>query len=246
MGRQFYDIDMQTSLSAGAHSVDTYAARAERLGFAGIAVTDYVEDMGDVAAIKEAVESTDTSITVRAGAKIRADTPEELKELLPDVREEVSVLAVHGGDVAVNKVAVADTRVDLLAHPELRRKDSGLDHKAVKAAAENKVAIGISLRQLLTTYGKVRAHILSHMRRNIRLAQEFGAPIVTTSSAQEADQLRAPRQLAAFPRILGTDLDKSFHTVSDTPHRILKRAEKAHSDEQVMPGVRKVEEDNDE
>jgi ribonuclease P/MRP protein subunit RPP1 len=240
MPPQFYEIDVQTRHSSGNHTVEAMVQRAEQLGFAGITVTDYVQDTADLADIRDTVTAIDPRVNLRIGAKLRADNGDELKKQLQQVRDHVDVVVVHGGDVDVNRVACGDTRVDVLAHPELQRKDPGLDHAAIKQAAENRVAIQLNIRQLLETRGKIRSHILSHMRQNVRLAQEFDTPIITSSGAQQVSQLRAPRDLAAFPRMLGMNLEDSMATVSSVPQTILERADRARDDDTVQPGVRNI------
>lgn len=237
MDRRFYDVDMQSDLSSGDDTVQALADRAERLGFHGIAVTDYVAGRDEVAEVEEAVSGVESPVDVHVGATIRPADPGDLKEMLPGIRERVDVLVVHGGDAAVNRAATGDTRVDVLAHPELERNDSGIDHVMAEQAAKNRVAIQVNVRQLLETYGKVRSHVLAHMRRNVRLAEKFDAPVVASSGATAVGHLRAPRELAAFPRILGMDVGASFETVSDVPRRMLKRAERIREEGFVRPGV---------
>lgn len=237
MDREFYDIDVQTAQSAGDQDIEAVMQRAERLGFDGIVISDYVATEDDIVPVRNAVEQVDTDLDVRVGAKVRADSPGDLNDMVRMVRDQVDVVVVHGGDVAVNKAACGDTRVDVLAHPELDRKDSGLDHVAVKQAADNQVAIELNVRQLLESRGKVRSHIFKHMRRNIKLCDKFDAAMVTASGATSVHQLRAPRELASIPRILGMDLKQSFATVSTIPVQILDRADRVQEDSFVQPGV---------
>ncbi|MFB6294686.1 MAG: ribonuclease P protein component 3 [Candidatus Nanohaloarchaea archaeon] len=241
MDRQFYDIDIQSSQSAGDDDIGQIADRAERLGFDGIAVTDYVADEDDIEQVAQRIETVDTALDLHLGAKLKPEDPEDLGDMLQRFREMVEVVVVHGGDAAVNRAATGDSRVDVLAHPEKGRTDAGLDHVMVKQAAENTVAIQVNLRQLLETYGKVRSHILAHMRQNVRLADHFDAPVIVSSGATSVWQLRAPRELAAFPRILGRDVEHSFDTVSTVPRRILDRAEQVTRNEFIQPGVEVVE-----
>lgn len=237
MVRQFYDLDIQSDGSAGEDDVQALAERAERLGFDGIAVSDYVAGPDDVDRLAQAIDAADAGLDIHLGAKLRPEDAEDLDGMLQQVRERVEVVIVHGGDAAINRAATEDTRVDVLAHPEKERTDAGLDHVMVKQAAENRVAIQLTLSQLLETYGKVRGHILAHMRRNVRLCDHFGTPVIASSGAQSVWQLRAPRELAAFPRILGLDVEDGFDTVSTVPRRILERAEEVTSDGFIRPGV---------
>lgn len=247
MSRAFYDLDVQTTVSSGDDTAAAMADRATTLGFDGIAVTDYVADQDDldavVAAVKQAREQTD--IAVRPGAKLRPADDGDLMDLLDLVRDHVDVVVVHGGDAAVNTAACRDTRVDILAHPAYGRKDPGVDHVTVKAAADNRVAIGLAMRPLLETSGKQRAHVLNHTREQIRLCGELGARTVCISSATAISELRAPRELAAFPRLFGMNVEESFATVAKTPQRILDRADERRDGDFIRPGVERVSEEGD-
>lgn len=237
MDRQFYDLDVQSEVSSGDDSVEDLAERAEKLGFTGIAVSDYVAEESDIDRIAQVIEEAEASIDIHIGAKLKPEDAEDLGDMIGRFREEVEVMVVHGGDEAVNRAATGDARVDVLAHPEKGRKDSGMDHVMVKQAAENKVAVQVNLSQLLGTYGKVRSHVLSHMRRNVKFCDHFDAPLIASSGAGSVWGMRAPREMASFPRVLGLDLEDSFDTVSSTPRRILERVEEVTSDSFIRPGV---------
>ncbi|MCJ7478786.1 MAG: amidohydrolase family protein [Candidatus Nanohaloarchaeota archaeon QJJ-7] len=241
MDRRFYDLDIQSELSSGDDSIQELADRAKKLGFDGLAVSDYVAEEKDIERTAQAIEGAEAPLDLHLGAKLRPEDPEDLKDMLRRFRERVEVVVVHGGDAEVNRAASSDSRVDVLAHPERDRTDSGLDHVIARQAAENNVAVQLNLRQLLETYGKVRMHVLSHMRRNVRLCEHFGAPLIASSGASSVWHLRAPRELSAFPRILGLDLKESFGTVAEVPERVLERAEEVTSDEFVRPGVEVVQ-----
>jgi len=242
MAKQFYDLDIQTALSSGYDSAEAMAARAEALGFDGIVIADYVQDTDDVQAVQDAVTAVDTDLDVRVGAKLRPDDGQDLTEMLQWVRDRVDVIVVNGGDVSVNRAACGDTRVDVLAHPALKRKDPGVDHTMMKQAAENRVAIALTVRQLLEHRDKIRSHILSHMREQVRLAQQFDTRIVAASGATQISELRAPRELAAFPRILGMAQEQGLATVATIPRKIVARTDRVNDDGTVQPGVRTVDE----
>jgi len=241
MDRRFYDLDIQSDVSSGEDSVEELAERAERLGFDAIAVSDYAAEEDDVERLAREIENAETPLDVHLGAKLKPEDPGDLKDMLNRFREKVEVVVVHGGDAEVNRAAAADSRVDVLAHPERDRTDPGIDHAMAREAADNRVAVQINISRLLGTYGKVRAHVLSHMRRNVRLCQALGAPVIASSGAGTVHGLRAPRELAAFPRVLGMGVEESFDTVSKVPRKVVERAEKVTSEGFVSPGVEVVE-----
>ncbi len=234
MPRRFYDLSVRSHAGNGTDTVAALAERAASLGFDGIAVTD--------PAPPETVD-VDADITVRPGARLDVDTPGELQERLAAVRDEVDVVAVAGGDATVNRAATEDTRVDVLLHPSRGRTDAGLDHVITAQAGDNGVALGLCMRRLLEATGRDRVHRLRHWRELVRLADAVDAPVVAVSDAAAVEQLRAPRELAAFPRLLGMDLQESFAAVSGTPGRVLARADRVRDGAQVRPGVELVEGD---
>lgn len=240
MARRFYDLQVQPQQSGGDGAFQPLMDRADRLGWDGIVVADHVSTPDDLAAPDA---DADTDLDVRQGATIQPTAPGELSELLGWVRDRVDVVVVHGGDAAVNRAACEDGRVDVLVHPGRDRRDSGVDHVMVKEAERHRVAFGLVIRRLLDVSGKQRAHRLNGMRELVRLADHADAPVVTVTGARSADQMRAPRELAAFPALLGRDTSGSFDTVSTVPRRVIERADRVNAEETVRPGVREVDAD---
>ncbi len=129
---------------------------------------------------------------------------------------------VHGGDYEVNRAACENPLVDVLCHPELGRKDSGLDHVCLNAAAENRVAIEINFREILESYKRKRVYILSGMKKNVRLARKYGVKVATASGAVGRYGLRSGRELAAITHILGLELGDAINSVSAVPEEIIR------------------------
>lgn len=156
----------------------------------------------------------------------------ELKQKIKEDRDDADVLVFKGGNVELNRKAAEDTRVDVLIHPEKGRKDSGIDHVIAEAAAENKVAIGFDLQQLMKD-NKQQTHTLTAWRKNLQLCEKYETSYIVTSGAREEFDLRAPRELAAIIKSLDF---KGNRAVSYYPEKILKRAEKVNEDGFIRPG----------
>jgi len=163
----------------------------------------------------------------------------ELKKKIEERRGDAAVLVFRGGNEDLNRKAAGDSRIDVLLHPELGRKDSGMDQVVAEEAAENKVAVGFDFSQLLQTNEKHRVHVLSHRRRNLKLCEKYGTPYIMTSGAGEKRKLRSPRDIEKIIDSLGYEGRKA---VSDYPEEILERAERVNEKGFVRPGV-EVEED---
>lgn len=213
---QFYDLHVHTAMSIGNDSVTDIAEFAKRLDLSAIGVVQYygthTEDISKIEGID----------LVRV-LMIKPRSAVELGNMTTKARSKCEILVVHGGDYEVNRAACENSMVDLLAHPELGRRDSGLDHISMKSAAENNVAIEINFREILETARRSRTYVLSAMRKNARLAKKYSAPVVVSSGAISKWGLRGGRELAAVAHLLGFELGDAIRCVSEIPRIMVEK-----------------------
>ncbi|HEQ78594.1 MAG TPA: hypothetical protein ENI78_03110, partial [Euryarchaeota archaeon] len=78
-------------------------------------------------------------------------TARNKRELIREIisSKKFDIIVVHGGRAEINRSAVSDSRVDVLAHPWLGRRDSGVDAVVAREAADNGVAIELCISYLL-------------------------------------------------------------------------------------------------
>lgn len=237
MPKKYFDLHVTTSHSFGTNSVEEMVKQAEKLNLDTICIADHIETEKDLEKIKNEISSLNTKMNVLLGAEIKADKVSDLQSKIKKFRELVDILLVSGGNITINRAAASDSRVDILAHPEYKRKDSGMDHIIMKLAAQNQVAIELNFREYLHAYKKIRSFILSNMQRNVMLAENLGAPIVVTSAAESIWDLRAGRELASLAYLVGLDIAYAIKTVTETPQNIINGIEKIKSPKFVRPGV---------
>ena|SRR3989338_234886 len=208
---KFYDLHVYSK------NLEKTLEVAQALGYSGLGVVEQHTNFEAFRALRKKLheESRKSGMDLVACVEIRADSIKTLKKALAKYREQAEIIIVAGGDYAINRTAAEDERVDILAHPEFKRMDSGIDHVVAKSAAHNGVAIEINMSGLLSTFKRVRSHVLNHMDRNVMLAKKFGAPIVMTSGAKDEWGIRDPRELAALGRMLGLTLEESVRSVSE-------------------------------
>ncbi|MFC2142916.1 ribonuclease P protein component 3 [Candidatus Aenigmatarchaeota archaeon] len=211
----FYDLHVHTNFSIGEDSIEEMVEMAKRLGLGGLGIVRYWP-------YQEEVPERDDFDLVNS-VMIKAATPEELNKMIDKARKKAEVIMVHGGDYDVNRAACENSMVDIVCHPELNRRDSGLDHICVKAASDNNVAIEVNFREILESYKTFRTRILMLMRKNVQLCKKYGANVVTTSSPIRRWGLRSGRELASISHLLGLDLPKSISSTSTIPENIVKR-----------------------
>jgi len=210
----FYDLHVHTKDSIGENNLEEIVQMAKRLDLAGIGIARYHDNITELPTIE--------GIDIINAVIVKADTPEELNKIVRDVRNSAEVVMVHGGNYDINRAACENPMVDILCHPELGRKDSGIDHICARAARENNVAIEINFREILESFRKHRTYILSSMKTNIMLCKKYEVNVITTSSAVSKWGLRGGRELASISYLLGLDLASAIASVSSVPENIIK------------------------
>ena len=227
-----YDLHVHTTFSIGENSVEDMTQMGKRLGLAGIGVVRYFPSVSELPDVE--------GIDLINSVMIKPAKPEEVGRLAEKARERAEVLMVHGGNYDVNRAACENSAIDVLCHPELGRKDSGLDHICTRAAHDNNVAIEVNFREVLESYKRNRIYMLSAMKKNIELCKKYDVKIVTTSSAVTKWGMRSGRELASIAHLIGLDLGKAIETTTSIPEQIIRENREKLAGKRYE-GVREVE-----
>ena len=211
----FCDLEVHSALSIGEHSVEDMASMARRLGLSGVGIVTYFPEIAEIPKME--------GVDMVTAVMLKANSPSELDALVRKARSRAEVLLVHGGNYEVNRAACENPLVDVLCHPELGRKDSGLDHICMKSASENNVAIEINFREVLESYRRNRIYMLTAMKKNVKLCQKYEVPMVTCSGAVTKWGMRSGRELASIAYLLGMDLGKAIGTTSSVAEDIVRK-----------------------
>jgi len=237
---KFYDLHVHSKYSIGSNTIAEIAEMAEKLGLSVVAITDNFESLEKVKEIKAAIAQVKSSVELIQGVYITAATPQEMHQKIDKVRNLVPLVIVAGGDYQINRAACEDSRVDILAHPELQSFSNGLDEPCLQAAAANNVAIEINFHELLLSYKRSRAAILKKMMTNVDLCQKFKVPFVVCSGAHNIYEMRDGRELVSIATILGADLPKAFDSVTTIPERLIELNKKKLEGQIAAQGVEKI------
>jgi len=211
----FYDMHCHTLQSIGENTLEEMTAFAKKLGISGLGVATYYSSTTEELPEIEGIDIISCVI-------IKPDNAGDVDKIARKIRNKAEILMVHGGDYDINRAACESSLIDILCHPELGRKDSGLDHICMRAAAENNVAIELNFRQILESYKRKRVYILSSTKKNVKLAKKYGTKIVAVSGAVNKWGMRSCRELASFAYILGLDLGEAIATVSTIPEEMVR------------------------
>jgi len=160
----FYDLCVH-AYPEGGSTVSRMALAAKGLGYSGICVANHQDFI---------VEPDFPGVI--SGVEVVAKNSNDLRRQVDRYRGKVRVLAVHGGDPAINRAACEDDRVDILLHPP-DGKTSGINHILAKLAADKRVAIGFELLPIICSRGGSRVRTLSNYRTNLALAKSTRAVV---------------------------------------------------------------------
>lgn len=156
-----------------------------------------------------------------SGFEIDASNKNELKNSLGQ-SQEFDYVVISGGDEHINRLAVSDRRVDILAHPERGRKDSGVDTFVAKQAQKNNVAIEVNLRNLILGGGNHRVNTLKNVERALMLSRKYGFNLVVTTGAKSRLELRSADAVSQILYLLGFEKREVEAAMVSVPKVILE------------------------
>jgi len=220
----------------GDATVARLAHTASEYGYGGLVVRNHGDALADYDAdrISERYE-----VDVVDGVEIRAADPARASGFVGNHRDHRTIVAVHGGSVEINRFAVEQPAVDVLAHPMI--EDGDFNHVLAKAAAKNNVHVEVSLARVLRSDGGERVQALRDLRKLRELLVDADAPFVVTADPQSHLQVRAPRELQALGEALGLGPELIETGLAAWGELATRNRDRA-SDAFVEPGVRIDEE----
>lgn len=221
----------------GNGTVARMALTASEYGYDGIVVRNHGDALTDYDA-GEIAEAYDVDVV--PGVEVRASDPTRASGYVGNHRPDTVLLAVHGGTVAMNRFAVEQPAVDVLAHP--MRGDGDFNHVLAKEAAANGVHVEFSFRHVLDATGGRRVRHLQSLRKLRELVDYYDVPYVVSADPASHLELRAARELAALGESIGFDAEQVETGLAEWG-RIAARNRDRLSDEFVEPGVRRVDEE---
>jgi ribonuclease P/MRP protein subunit RPP1 len=175
-------------------------------------------------------------VDVVDGVEVRAEDPSRASGFVGNHRADRTVVAVHGGTVAMNRFAVEQPPVDVLAHP--MTGDGDVNHVMAKAAAENSVHVEFAFGRVLRADGGVRVQAIRDLRKLREIVAAYDVPYVVSADATSHLQLRAPRELLAIGEVLGFDAEQ-VRTGLAAWGDIAERNRDRTGEDYLEPGVRR-------
>lgn len=219
----------------GETTVARFAATAARYGYDGVVVRNHSDSDVDADTDFERVREA-TDVDVVEAIEIRADNPSQASGYVGNYRPKRTILAVHGGTTKLNRFAVEEDRVDVLANPMANRGD--FNHVLAKAAAEHGVRVEFDLSRVLRADGGTRVRALKDLRKLRELVVHYDAPFVVSAAPESHLQLRGPRELRAVGETIGFSAEQIDAGLAEWG-RLADRNRHLRSDDFIAPGVQR-------
>ncbi|RQG96410.1 RNase P subunit p30 family protein [Natrarchaeobius chitinivorans] len=215
----------------GESTVARFAKTAADYGYEGVVVRNHSDARGsyEPERIREEYE-----IDVVRGVEVRADDPHGASGAVGNYRTDETVVAVEGGTNALNRFAVENEKVDVLAAPIAGNGD--VNHVLAKAAVENGVRFEFDLSDVLRTHGGRRVRHVQSLRKLEEIVDYYDAPYVVSADPSSHLELRTPRELLA----LGEEIGLSSEFIEEGLRewgRLAERNRRIDSESFIEPGV---------
>jgi ribonuclease P/MRP protein subunit RPP1 len=224
----------------GDSTVARMAMTASEYGYEGIVVRNHGGEPAsyDPETIRETYD-----VDVVTGVEIRASDPSRASGFLGSHRDQRTIVAVHGGDPAMNRFAVEQPAVDVLAHPMTGEGD--FNHVLAREAAENGVRVEVSLGPILRNGGGERTQAIQSLQKLTDLLTYYETPFVMSGDPASHLQLRAPRELQSLADLIGMCGEEVADGLREWG-RLATRNRERHSPEFVQSGIRREPTESDD
>jgi ribonuclease P/MRP protein subunit RPP1 len=218
----------------GRSTVARLALTADEYGFDGIVVRNHGDEPAsfDPSTVRDAYD-----VDIVPAVEVRASDPSRASGYVSSHREHHPLVLVHGGDPELNRFAVEQPAVDVLAHP--MADDGDFNHVLARTARENGVRVEFNLRGVLRAEGGERVRTLGDLRKLWDLVDACDTPFVVSADPRSHLQLRAPRELLAVGDVVGLPAEAVRAGLREWG-RLATRNRARGSDAFVEPGVWRV------
>jgi ribonuclease P/MRP protein subunit RPP1 len=175
----------------GDSSVRRMALEAHELGFDSLVAVD-------------TLPCEFAGVTVAQGVVILGMPAQEAALRVKRCRDTDAIVSVQAGDNRQNRTMLAMRGVHILCG--IHRTDRyAFDHVTAKMAADNGVAVDISLAPIIKERGAMRQRVMDRYHDIVRLYLKFEFPLVISTHARSVLDMRSVRECSALVSLIGLD-----------------------------------------
>jgi ribonuclease P/MRP protein subunit RPP1 len=153
-------------------------------------------------------------VRVETGVVIRDVPVQDIASQVKRYRETGAIVSVQAGDNARNRAMLGIRGVHILCGVH-RNNRYAFDHVTAKMAADNGIAIDISLAPVIRERGVVRQKVLDRYHDIMLLERKFEFPLVISTHARSVLDMRSVRECSALGSVLGLDIPDMERALSN-------------------------------
>jgi RNase P/RNase MRP subunit p30 len=224
--RRFMDLHV----SPGPGRLNDFVRRAHELGYHGLGV------------VCAGCEEQGSPVELASRIDLAPRNQQELMDQLNRHRRSYVVVSVTCTNKGVARQAAKDHRVDIVKFPEDRTgKTVWMDRQQAVLAGGSNCCYEVDAAELLVGDPARLERTLTMVRREIENSQRNDVPVIVSSGATSAVEMRDSRSLASLLDLLGVGEEEALDAVSVNPWRVVERNRDKLSRGYVSPGVKRIE-----
>ena len=235
MTRAFADLHLRANLKDQEKAMQI-VSKAAKLGYNMISIPFTTKlNLPELANFK--AKCNEEGVDFVSRADYHPTTENDLTNFLRRFRRRFEIICISCDNKEVARQAAKDRRVDLLSFQSLDFNKRFFDRAEAELASSCLAALEVDVKPLLILEGPPRVRLLSILRREIAVAQEFRVPLVVSSGIDEERLMRTPKDMASLAFLFGLDEASALDAVSTTPESIVNRNREKLSSRFVAPGI---------
>jgi RNase P/RNase MRP subunit p30 len=223
--------------SKDPQQVSQLITKAGKLGYRLIAMV-FPSDSSEERTQQIAEVSREAKMDIASRVDLKPRSPNELIDSVRRLRRRFEIIAVNCWSKNVARQAAKDRRVDLLNFPSLDFRERFFDRAEAELASNSLASLEIDLKPLLTLEGPTRVRLLSNLRKEVAIANEFHVPIVVSSGVSGGLLMRKPKEVVALTSLFDLDKASAIEAASENAVTIVRRNRDKLGSRFVAPGIR--------
>ena len=232
------DLQLRPTLT-NAEQTKSMIRKAGELGYQAVGIPLSLRPMGaTIQTLRNLCHDAGLDLVTRLD--LTPSMPHELLLNLRRFRRKFEVISVMCYTKAVARQAAKDRRVDLLTFSMTNSRDRFFDRAEAELASRASVSLELNLAPLLLFRSQSRIRFLTHLRKEMAIAESFGVKVALSSGATNIHVMRSPSAYTALASLFDLPEESARQAFSDIPIEIIRRNREKLSKDYVAPGIRVV------
>ena len=177
-----------------------------------------------------------TNLDLYHGIVIDETNPQLLGKEVQRYYRKVDLIMANGGDSKINRIICETPQIDIINHPYLNKRNSGINHVLSKLLKDNNITVNINIRDILEHRGFYRAKMLNQINQLLMLQKKYCFRTIISSGSRSFYDVKSPRSMILLSQLMDMDMNYGKNAISKHPKEIIENIP-IHN-ESIVDGVR--------